>query len=277
MNLSDLKVIDDLRQVPFEKCECFLHKEHRWVLPIIFYKQQKNILPHPCTLVMFDAHHDAKDPFCKDDILQIMKAGITFKGLIELCLQKLSKLNDDWIKTGMELGLIDHAVIFGVESGKDTANFKPIYKDQQGNIHKIKLLELPGAELECQSDLSDTARWESLSELWKILGWQYDPQFSFTQDERKILLDFDLDCFVVRWKGCYRFPWPDEVFKKEFLLQSKYQTTLGWTGKDFLNGLLNKAALLTIAKEPKFCGGDTNANQVLSKVNHFLFDDKLSI
>ena len=93
MNLSDLEEIDDLRQVPFEKCECFLHKEHRWVLPIIFYKQQKKILPHPCTLVMFDAHHDAKDPFCRDDILQIKKAGITFKGLIELCQKKLSKLN----------------------------------------------------------------------------------------------------------------------------------------------------------------------------------------
>lgn len=276
MNLSDLKEIDDLRQVPFGKCDCLLHKEHRWVLPIIFYKQQKNILSHPCTLVMFDAHHDAKDPACKNDILQIKKIGITFEGLIDLCQEKLSKLNDDWVKTGMELGLIDDAVIFGVESSADSANFKR-FKDQQENIHKIKLLGLPGKELEYQGDLSDTARRESLSDLWKILGWQCDPQFSFAQDGRKILLDLDLDCFIVRWKGCYRFPWPDEVFKKEFLVPSRYQTTLEWTGKDFLNGLVNKAALLTIAREPYCCGGETKATQILGKVNHFLFDDKLSI
>ncbi|HZK11173.1 MAG TPA: hypothetical protein VFD10_02290, partial [Atribacterota bacterium] len=58
MNLSVLEEIDELRQVSFDERECFLHKEHRWILPIIFYNQQKKILPHPCTLVTFDAHHD---------------------------------------------------------------------------------------------------------------------------------------------------------------------------------------------------------------------------
>jgi len=40
---------------------------------------------------------------------------------------------------------------------------------------------------------------------------------------------------------------------------------------------MNKAALITIAREPDFCGGETKATQILGKVNHFLFDDKLSI
>jgi len=275
MNLSDLKKIDDLQQISFGKCECLLHKYHRWVLPIIFYKQQKNILSLPCTLVMFDAHHDTLDPSCMGDILQIKKVGITFDELVNLCQEKLSKRNDDWVKTGMELGLIDDAVIFGVESVADSVNFEG-FKDQQGNTHKIKLLGLPGKELECQGDLSDITRSEGLSELWKILGWQYNHQFSFAQDGRKILLDLDLDCFIVRWKG-YRFPWPDEVFKKEFLVPLNYRTTSGWTGKDFLNGLVNKAALLTIAREPDFCDGDTKVTQILGKVNHFLFDDELSI
>jgi hypothetical protein len=97
------------------------------------------------------------------------------------------------------------------------------------------------------------------------------------KNERKILLDLDLDFFIVKWKGCYRFPWPDEVFKKEFLVQSKYQTTLGWTGKDFVDGLVKMAALLTIARESYCCGGKIKANEVLGKVNHFLFDDEISI
>ena len=278
MNLSVLEEIDELQQVSFNERECFLHKEHRWVLPIIFYNQQKKILPHPCTLVTFDAHHDTLDPTCscKEDILRIKKAGITFDEIVQLCQEKLRKSNDDWIKAGMELGLIDDTVIFWAGDELNSGNLKE-YKDQQGSIHKIKLLGLPGTELKCQGDLSDTARWESLSELWKILGWQYNSQFSFAEDERKILLDLDLDCFIVRWKGCYRFPWPDEVFEKEFLNSSKYQSGSLWSGKDFLNGLMNKAALITIAKEPYFCGGKIKANQVLGKVNHFLFDNKLNL
>ena len=281
MNLSDLEEIDELRQVSFGKSDCLLHKEHRWVLPIIFYKQQKKILPHPCTIVTFDAHQDTLDPSCscKEDILRIRKSGITFNKIVNLCKEKLRKCNDDWIKAGMELGLIGDAVIFWAGEEPNNENLENLkeFKDQQENIHKIKLLGLPGKELEFQGDLSDTVRWEYLSELWKILRWQYNSQFSFAEDERKILLDLDLDCFIVRWKGCYRFPWPDEVFKKEFLVQSKYQTTLGWTGKDFVDGLVKRAALLTIAREPYCCGDDTKANQVLGKVNHFLFDDELLI
>ncbi len=281
MNLSNLEEIDELRQVSLGERECFLHKEHRWVLPIIFYNQQEKTLPHPCTLVTFDAHHDTLDPTCscKEDILRIKKAGITFDEIVHLCQEKLSKRNDDWIKVGMELGLIDDAVIFWAGDATNNGNLENLkeYKDQQGNIHKIKLLGLPGSELKHQGDLSDTSRWESLSELWKILGWQCNSRFSFVENERKILLDLDLDFFIVKWKSCYRFPWPDEVFKKEFLVQSKYQTTMGWTGKKFVGSLVKMAALLTIAREPYCCGDDTKANQVLSKVNHFLFDNKLLI
>jgi len=280
MNLSDLKEIDELRQVSFGEHKCFLHKEHRWVLPIIFYNQKKEILPHPCTLVTFDAHRDYLNPncSCKKDILRIRKSGITFDGIVHLCQEKLRKLNDDWITVGMELGFIDDAVIF--YEGDDepyNENLKEEYKDQQGNIHKIKVLRFLSTELGFQGNLSDTARLESLSELWKILGWQYNSNFSFLENERKILLDLDLDFFIVRWKGCYKFPWPDEVFKKEFLVQSTYQETKGWTGKDFVDGLVKMAALLTIAREPDCCGGKIKANEVLGKVNHFLFDSKLNL
>jgi hypothetical protein len=277
MNLSDLEEIDELRQISFGERECFLHKEHRWVLPIIFYKQKENILPYPCTLVTFDAHHDSLDPTCscKEDILRIRKLEITFDEIVHLCQEKLSDRDDDWIKAGMELGLINDVVIFGVEDGAGNGNLKK-YEDQQGIIHKIKLLGLPREELDYQGDLSDIIRSEALSEFWKILGWQCTSQFSFVEDERKILLDFDLDCFIVRWRG-YHFPWPEEVFKKEFPAPLNHRPTSGWTGKGFLNGLINKAALITIAREPDFCHGEKKATEILGKVNHFLFDDKLNL
>jgi hypothetical protein len=275
MNLSVLEEIDELQQVSFDERKCFLHKEHRWVLPIIFYNQQKKILSHPCTLIMFDAHHDTLIPTCMEDIRRIKETGITFDELINLCKEKLSDRDDDWVKAGMELGLINDVVIFGVQNGVSCGNLEK-YEDHQKNIHKIKLLGLLSEELDCQGDLSDIIRLEDLSEFWKILGWQNNHQFSFVKDRKNILLDFDLDCFMVHWRG-YKFPWPDKVFEKEFQGTLIHQSTSVLTGKDFINGLINKAALVTIAREPDFCDGEKKANEILGKVNHFLFDDKLNL
>ena len=277
MNLYDLKTIDNLRKISFEKCECFLHEDHRWVLPIIHYAQEKGTLSKPCTIIIFDAHHDAKAPTCIDEIRRVRESGILLEDLICLCRDKLSCLDDDWVKTGMKLGLIGDAVIFGVEDRRNSDCLKR-FKDHRGNIHRIELAGLPGGELEYQGSLSDLAQRNGLSELWSILEWQHTPKkgFTFAEDATRILLDIDLDCFVVRWKG-YRFPWPDEVFEKEFLSPSECDSTKEWTGKRFFNALVSRAALVTIARESKCCGGDKKADQILSKVNHFLFDDKLTI
>lgn len=277
MNLDDLRTIDNLREVSFEKCECFLHENHRWVLPIIHYAQERGTLSKPCTLVMFDAHHDTMDPGCIDEIRRIRESGIVLENLIRLCRDKLSLQNDDWVKTGMELGLIGDAVIFGVEKMWDRDRLKK-FEDHRGDMHRIELAGLPSRELKYKGSLSNLVKSESHSELWNLLEWHHIPnkRFAFARDAKKILLDFDLDCFVIRWKG-YLFPWRDEVFEKEFLTPSKHFSTKEWTGKRFLDALVNRAALLTIARESEYCGGNKKADQILSKINHFLFDGKLSI
>jgi len=275
MSLDDLKRIDNLKKVSFEKCECFLHENHRWVLPIIHYAQERGTLPKPCTLVMFDAHHDAKRPSCIEEICRIRKAGITIKNLICLCKDKLCRHDGDWVKAAMELGLIDDAVIFGVEDRWSSNRLKS-FKDHRGDRHRVELLGLPRLELEPQGSLSDIAQ-EGFYELWNILDWQCisNEGFTFAKCAKKILLDFDLDCFVINWRD-YLFPWPDEVFEKEFFTPSTHWSTEGWTGKKLLDELVSRAALLTIARESKSCGNGEKADQILGKVNHFLFDDKLS-
>jgi hypothetical protein len=274
-----LRDLDGLRRVPFHKCECFLHEDHRWVLPIIQHAQENGTLPAPCTLIVFDAHHDTKDPIpdCMKEIQRIRESELSFESIIRLCQEHLDPNDGDWIKAGMELGLIRDAVIFGLQHFFDS-RIPRKFSDHQGDEHRIELLSLPLEELKRQGRLSDSCRKNNLSELWSILDWGFIPQkgFFFKENAKDIILDFDLDCFVMTWKD-YTFPWPDEVFEKEFLHKSKYWSTEGWSGKKFLDGLVNRAKLLTIAREPKFCGGDKKANVTISKVNNFLFDNKLSL
>lgn len=278
MSLDKLRELDNLREISFENCEAFMHKDHRWVLPIIHYSQEKGILPKPCTLVMFDAHHDSCDPFCLDEIIQLRESGCNVEDIIYLCENHLNSLDDDWVKTGMELGLIDNAVIFGLDDLSDKREFQK-YKDHLGCEHRIEMIGSIIDALAFQGDLSDLAKSEKLSELWNILDWQFDQssrQFTFTTDAKKILLDFDLDCFAVNWRG-YLFPWPDEVYINEFFVESNYYTTDEWTGVNFVKELIKRAALLTIAEEPNHCGSIEKSMQIFDKVNHFFFENRLSL
>jgi len=109
------------KQTSVDGVPYILHEDHRWVLPIVHFAQQRGTLPKPCTVVMFDRHHDALDPSKKSmDDLRRLRSTPTLQGVVSLCAEGLSKIDDDWLKAGMELGLFGHAVIFGVadSSGK---------------------------------------------------------------------------------------------------------------------------------------------------------------
>lgn len=54
-----------------------------------------------------------------------------------------------------------------------------------------------------------------------------------------------------------------------------YDTTEGWSGKNFFDKLVTRAGLITIAAEPKHCGGPRKSMEILGKVNSYLFDNRL--
>lgn len=278
MELQSLQELDGLTEITFRKCKCYIHKEHRFTLPIVRFAQDKGYLPKPCTLILFDAHHDALEPRNMEEIAHIRANGVGLDEFIEFCGQKLSHKDDDWVKAGVELGMFDDVVIFGAD-----LNSHPRYlregnnvQDHTGKTHRIEIRsKFLGDSLAYQGDLSDRARQEELADLWDILGWQLVPQqgFGFKENERQILLDIDLDYFVIQWSD-FLFPWPDEVFEKKFCEPSDYWSTQGWTGKMFFDGLVNKAGLITIAQEPNACGGDEKVDEIFSKVNRYFFDNQ---
>jgi hypothetical protein len=272
--LEQLKVLDGLRTGTLGARPCLIHNDHRWLLPIICSAQEAGLIPRPVTVVMFDFHPDDLEPLCMDEIKQLRQDGPTVEALIELCQSRLRSLDDDWVIAGMELGLIDHIVTFGVD---DRFDCKREHRDHLGHVHYLEYPELPRGGLGYQGSLSDLAKDRELSRLWTILGWRHFTGMGFQFDPAtpKILLDFDLDCFAVRWRD-YLFPWPDEVFEREFLEPSGYWTVEGRTGQDFVHGLISKAGLVTIAREPNHCGGDEKADEILRKLNRYVFDGQLT-
>lgn len=281
-DLAALQVLDGLKYANFGNLPCYVHTDHRWVLPIIHHAQEQGHIPRPCTLVMFDAHHDALPPQggCMDLIRQIRASGPTVDSLLQLCEvdDGLRKTDDDWVLAGMELGLIGDAVVFGVKgySDRDVHDLWE-FADHAGTIHHLRLVGLPGRELGYQGVLGDLSQREVVQSIWDILGWKMiDGRFQFVEGRPKIALDIDLDCFVVDWNG-YLFPWPDEVFEHEFLRESMYWSTQQQSGLAFLQVLIEKAGSLTIAREPHYCGGHEKTDEVFRKLNRHLFGGNIII
>jgi len=253
-----------------------IHEDHRWLLPIAHRAQQLGELPKPCTLVMFDAHMDSIEPDCTE-ILGAARPNLTPERLIDTCQNHLRKLDDDWIKAGMELGIFGDAIVFGGWHPESTPRADTYQDKATSQNHRFFRVGLPLHALAYQGELSDLARSHAKSsDLWKILGWHMNGYvFDFVPGLAPILLSVDLDCFAAHWHG-YNFPWPDEIFAIEFLEASSYSTTQGWTGKRMLNALAQKAGLVIFSREAACTDGAKKGNHISQRLNHFVFDGRLS-
>jgi len=269
LGLDPLVQMDELRGMSIGAHQVLIHKDHRWLLPLIHVAQQLGDLPTPANLVMFDHHHDAFEPQCLNEIVALRAQGVTTAALVDLCANHLSTVDNDWLQAGMQLGLIKDAVLFGVDEW-DRENFPMVLTDVAGQAHRIEIMWLPGSELSYQGSLSDLAKSYALEQAWDILGWQHHAEIGFRfAEEPKIVLDFDLDCFKLDWTD-YTFPFPQEVFEREFLTPSRYHSVNGVTGRDFVLGLAAKAGLVTIATEPNHCGGQEKAQHILECVSKYV-------
>jgi hypothetical protein len=261
--LSLLPATENPKQTLFDGVPCVLHEDHRWLLPIAYFAQRNNLLPQACTVVMFDRHTDAIDPYKRaGDELGRLRQDPNLQGIVSLCSDALMKNDADWLKAGMQLGLFGDAIIFGAYDGDSE-----IYTDHIGNEHRIKMsASLP------QHTLSDALKFDELQSMWDIVGWKVTcKDGSFLPDRPKILLTIDLDCFAIEW-GEYVFAWPDKIFEGEYSNRAR----IGWSGREYLEGLAKKAGLIAIARESECCGGSEDAEDILQNLIHYGFSDRLS-
>jgi hypothetical protein len=265
------------RQVSVRGIPYILHEDHRWVLPIVHFAQEKGLLPKPCTVIMFDRHHDALDPpkLASDEIKRL-HIEPDVRRVVSLCAERLKKNDDDWLKAGMELGFFGDAVILGVSDRFEAGKLRS-YTDHLGGDHRIEMPALPRSALSYQGRLSDLVYQDVYRRMWKILGWEIRgaESFRFLPGLPKVLLTIDLDCFAIEWSD-YMFAWPIKVFEHEFLEPSTYWSTAGWTGRSFMQELAKKSGLVTIAREHGCCGGQTDAEVILQNLIHYGFDDSFS-
>jgi hypothetical protein len=255
-----------------------IFRDHRWTLPVIFLARQEGILKYPVKLVTFDRHPDLLLPVKGAGCLEAFRKGDNpedLAALVKLVRDHLSPRDDDWIISGMELGLISDVIQFGAVSEMlEDKNNITCHKDGIGLEHRIFRLGLPSREFSYKGAFADPCHAAVIEGMWDIFDWSPEKGMIRTP-KNSLITDIDLDFFTITWEN-YIFPFPEEVYMGEFFTPS--QSSYSWSGLkpyNWMQDLIASSGLATVACEPDFCGGKEKSGQVLEDVNRFLFDSKL--
>ena len=244
---------------------------HRMTLLAAGERADAGFLTLPVTVVTFDRHRDALPPVNgSDPLMRYRQGNATLAELARLVSDHVSVRNDDWILSGMELGLIGDAVQFS-STWTDRAPETPLveYRDGSGVDHRLYHLGMPADELAFKGALADRDHTTVNRGLWDILGW--DPKHPDRVEPcRDLVLDFDLDVFTVPW-DTYAVPFTDSVFVGEFHQPVQTPSCGGLLPFTFMKALIDRASLVTIARESGHCGGGDHADLIMRCVERWLF------
>lgn len=259
---------DVVRILPWRNDSIVMHDDHRWTLALIAAAASEGRVPIPCTLISFDMHEDGFPPR-KLERLAACPRPASVEDVLSLCDEGLR--HDDWVKAGMDIGLISDAVIFGARINPGD----PHYTDRCGGAHRIFPCCLPGGAMEHQGELVDRVCRDLHGPLWRTLAWEpHNESFRFAPQAPPIFLTIDLDCFVGRQVDVI-VPFHSKVYARHFHAPSTLAP--GWTGTRFFQALLARAGCIDIAREPGCCGGEDNSEEVLRDVDRHLFDGELRL
>lgn len=262
-----------LKRKAYDK-KVFIYEDHRYILNVLYRAFNKSVLTEPVTLLYFDKHDDGKDPVSDINTLKKYRGNLPdekeFWSFVEW---EISCLDDDWIKTGMELGLIGDAILIGCPDPINFTEFSNSYKDHLGMEHIIYNVGTIWGGLAYQGWLTDTAQKQKFAPVWDLIGLVDNTcmELDSTKKKTKFVVDFDLDCFTTKLEE-FTIPYPLEYFYKLFESPSQYCHI---KPSDVVIDLIKEAEFVTVARESDYCGSIQNNNIIFENVNEVIFRNSL--
>ena len=248
-----------------------IYDDHRWLLNVLF-KIQKELLGCPPKLVFFDSHDDAATTENKTALLDLIGVGNLFDATEKQfgAFVDYDVRSDDgnWLSVACELNLISDGVVIG---NKYCDNIKRmvngIYSSEDGIQHKLyELSSNLEHELGCRGSLGDHAKEKEYNEIRAFFNSTYGHNYAQIGTMSPFVLDFDLDFYTLDTdEGT--MAWPLWVWEKKFHANSP--------GLGFMQELINQAIVITICREPDFCGNIAGSNYNLRNLDYYFFGGQL--
>lgn len=256
--------------------DVYIYEDHRTILNILFLKRKEKNEIFPVDIFLFDDHDDACKP-STEALKTISKfnkkppSNKDFWGFVEF---DLNGLDDDWVKAGMELNLVNNVFLFN--SMESSIGFKEKYKTKSFGEKKIYNLGKLWNALGYHGCLNDLIKDKQYGELWSDIGWQYrqgDSRFDF-KPKNHFILDIDLDCFST---NIYekRMAIPEEILVENFKRDLNPSYHFFYRPELFVSELIEKSEFTTICFENQFCGGFRQAHKIFDTIDYLFFEGQI--
>lgn len=250
-----------------------LYDDHRSILNVLFETKKLGLFSTTPNIIFFDKHDDAcnpqinaKDLFEKWGVERIEDVSSRdFWSFVEF---DLSGLDDDWLLAGMELGLINHAVVIGQTENSNMRDLNNLFESSDGEVHELFDIYHLNYSLGSRGCLGDNVikepYYENVRNIFKYNQPPYERYDKFSKEmTNPIVLDFDLDCFTTECENNV-FAWPEAIFREKYYDNGEV--------RHFMHKLINRSTIITICREPACCGGLGESNKILGYLDHYFFD-----
>ena len=243
------------------------------ILYVLFETKKLGLFSTTPNIIFFDKHDDAcnpqinaKDLFEKWGIERIEDVSSRdFWSFVEF---GLSGLDDDWLLAGMELGLINHAVVIGQTENSNMRDLNNLFESSDGEVHELFDIYHLNYSLGSRGCLGDNVikepYYENVRNIFEYNQPPYGRYDKFSKEvTNPIVLDFDLDCFTTECENNV-YAWPEAIFREKYYDNEEV--------RHFMHKLINRSTIITICREPTCCGGLGESNKILGYLDHYFFD-----
>lgn len=237
--------------------------DERAVLTVLWEAAQLGWLPRPPLLVRLDAHHD-QWPLAPaaEAAWRAAARGGSRREVFASVEFDVGCDDADWVRAAAAAGMVAGVVTFYVTEHPDPAPLP--------GVRSVTLRGL-GTELDPGGALAPAGAGGGGQAAAGLPGW--DPQAGrFSGAGRPLVLSIDLDSFTTCPDGAPPQPWSNGRLIRELLAPRSGGVT---RVADVLRDLARAAAVVTIAKEPAYCGGDLAAAGLLSVLDQEVFGGAL--
>ena len=243
-----------------------IYDDHRWLLNVLFYLHK---LGEHLDLIYFDAHDDAAQCGKKSELLKDIGASdlnsATAKQFGSFVDYDQRIDDGGWLTAALELDLIGDVLNIGNRHSDNIAQMNGVYSSEDGITHNVfQLSKDLEYEFDCRGQLGDTCREDECRKLRDFFGIEH---YLGSHDRVKIanpfVLDFDLDFFTISSEDDSTHGWTPKILKKYFPGNSRQDV--------FLRYLISNSKVITICREPDFCGSLGDSNQILHMLDLHYF------